>query len=174
MYFWKKIQKFLFLIYFKKPSLCYVNQNGSKWYDADNAKAIKEYLDVQTPLGTTTSEVRMKTNHHNSRFFLVWLIFRWGWLKLWSGFEQSLENFFWTSCMIFLEYSLDYASRTQHVDRQSFSLVVTWNSTMRLRWYKRKWRWHQSHSKLKYFDTVPIATALNVLQLLSFKISCFV
>ena len=64
----KKIQKFLFLIYFKKPSLCYVNQNGSKWYDADNAKAIKEYLDVQTPLGTTTSEVRMKTNHHNSKF----------------------------------------------------------------------------------------------------------
>ena len=48
-----------FLIFFKKPSLCYVNQNGSKWYDADNAKAIKEYLDVQTPLGTTTSEVRM-------------------------------------------------------------------------------------------------------------------
>ena len=53
----KKFKNSFFLIYFKKPSLCYVNQNGSKWYDAVNAKAIKEYLDVQTPLGTVTSEV---------------------------------------------------------------------------------------------------------------------
>ena len=42
-------------------NLCYVNQEGSKYYDMENAHAIKEQLEVSTILGTVKSTVNIDT-----------------------------------------------------------------------------------------------------------------
>ena len=47
----------LTLYYCQIGDLCYVNQTGSKYYDMESSKAIKEKLDVTTILGTVKATV---------------------------------------------------------------------------------------------------------------------
>lgn len=55
--------------------LCYVKQQGQKWYDMKETRAFKEQLDVETPLGTTQSTVL----HQGPN---MWIVNRYPW---WAG-----------------------------------------------------------------------------------------
>ena len=49
---------FFFLL--QTGNLCYVKQYGSKYYDMEKTKSIKEILTVETPLGNVDATVKNK------------------------------------------------------------------------------------------------------------------
>ena len=52
------VHTYFFLL--QTGNLCYVKQYGSKYYDMEKTKSIKEKLTVETPLGNVDATVKIK------------------------------------------------------------------------------------------------------------------